>query len=414
MGNLTCRAVTVTSTDLRERVRRLPGMDRLLPALNGLPPVYLVGGAVRDLLRGANAVDLDLAVEGDARAAARELAVRLGGQAREHERFGTATVRAEGLGFDLAATRRETYERPGALPTVAAAGLDEDLRRRDFTINAMAAGLSGDDLGHLYDPRGGLDDLRGRVVRVLHERSFIDDPTRLLRALRYEARLGFAMDPDTERLAREAAAGRAFTSVSGPRVGDELMDLLGEEEAPAGIARLHALGLDRALHPALAADPELVASAALGAAALKSDRTPAALAALIAGAPAELAGWLGELGLEAPVRDGALRAARDAPLLARELRRDLRPSELYAVLRDEPPEALALALALRAPPEPVLRFATELAGVRLEITGDDLIAAGIPEGPAIGRALEETLRRKLDGELAGREEELRAALGAAR
>ncbi len=406
--------MTAAVSELRERLRRLPGLERLLPALSGLPPVYLVGGAVRDLLRGAKSVDLDLAVEGDARSAARELAARLGGRVTEHERFGTATVRAEDLSFDLATTRSERYEHPGALPTVEAAGLDEDLGRRDFTINAMAAGLSGDDLGHLYDPRGGLDDLRAGVVRVIHERSFDDDPTRLLRALRYEARLGFAMDPDTERLAREAAAAHGFGTVSGPRVRDELMDLLAEEEVPAGIARLHALGLDRALHPALVADPELVASAALGAVALGSDRARAALAALIVGAPEELAGWLGELGLQAPVRDAALRAARDAPLLAHELRRDLRPSELYALLHDEPPEALALALAMRAPPELVLRFATELAGVRLEITGDDLIAAGVPEGPAIGRALEKTLRRKLDGEVAGRQDELRAALEATR
>jgi tRNA nucleotidyltransferase (CCA-adding enzyme) len=406
--------VTVAASELRERLRRLPGMERLLPALMGLPPAYLVGGAVRDLLRGADAVDLDLAIEGDARAAARELAARLGAQAREHERFGTATVRGEGLAFDLATTRRETYERPGALPTVEAAGLDEDLGRRDFTINAMAAGLSGDDLGHLYDPHGGLDDLRAGIVRVLHERSFVDDPTRLLRALRYEARLGFTMDPDSERLAHEAAATDGFAPVSGPRVRDELMDLLAEEQAPAAVARLHALGLDRALHPALTADPALVASAALGAVALGSDRTRAALAALIAGAPAELTAWLDELGLQAPVRDAALRAARNAPLLVRELRRELRPSELYGLLRDEPPEALALALALQAPPEPILRFATELGRVRLEISGDDLIAAGIPEGPAIGRALEETLRRKLDGELAGREAELQAALEAAR
>jgi tRNA nucleotidyltransferase (CCA-adding enzyme) len=406
--------VTVATGELRERVRRVPGMERLLPALAGLPPAYLVGGAVRDLLRGQRAVDLDLAMEGDARSAARELAVRLGGRAREHERFGTATVLTDGLGFDLATTRRETYERPGALPSVEAAGLDEDLGRRDFTINAMAIGLSGDDLGHLYDPHGGLDDLRARLVRVLHDRSFEDDPTRLLRALRYEARLGFAMDPETERLALEAAARHGFATVSGPRVRDELVDLLAEEQAPAALERLHALGLDRALHPALEVNPELAAAATLGAVAIGADRAGAALAALVAGAPGELAGWLDELGLTAQARDAAVRAALHAPFLARELRREPRPSEVHALLRDEPPEALALALALRAPPEPILRFVTELRGVRLEITGDDLIAAGVPEGPAIGRALDAALRRKLDGEVEGREAELEVALEEAR
>ena len=402
------------ATDLRERVRRLPGMDRLLPALEGLPPVFLVGGAVRDLLRGAAAVDLDLAVEGDARSVARELAVRLGATAAEHERFGTAKVRADELSFDLATTRREVYERPGALPLVERAPLVEDLRRRDFTINAMAIGLTGEDLGHLYDPYGGVRDLEARVVRVLHDRSFMDDPTRLLRAVRYEARLGLAMDPDTERLARAAAAEQALAMVSGSRVGDELVDLLAELEGPRPIRRLRELELDRAMHPRLIADPQLVASAALGATAIGASRVLSALAALCLRDPVELLGWLDSLQLVAGERDAAARAVRSAPLLAVELRRERSPSELYELLRAEPPEALALALALGAPPDPVLRFVTELRAVRLEISGADLRAAGIPESPAIGRALETTLRRKLDGDLAGREAELEAALSVAR
>jgi tRNA nucleotidyltransferase (CCA-adding enzyme) len=402
--------VAVTVSNLRERIRRIPGMERLLPALAGLPPCYLVGGAVRDLLHGATAVDLDLAVEGNPRSAARALAERLGGEPREHERFGTATVRADELAFDLATTRRETYERPGALPVVAEAPLVDDLARRDFSINAMAIGLSGDDLGHLYDPQRGLADLEAGAIRVLHERSFLDDPTRLLRALRYEARLGFAMEPDTERLALAAIEERALGTVSGPRVRDELMDLLGEPEAPAAVERLHALGVDRALHPELEADPELVASASLGAATIGADRALAALAALCAGAPQELDLWLADLGLLAAQRDAVARAARVAPRLAKELRaRRHTPSELARLLRREPPEALALSLALRAPPDAVLRWVGELRDVRLEITGDDLTAAGIPEGPAIGRALEETLARKLDGLVSGRDDELELA-----
>jgi tRNA nucleotidyltransferase (CCA-adding enzyme) len=401
--------------DLRERVRRLPGMERLLPALEGLPPTYLVGGAVRDLLRGAEAVDLDLAVEGDARSVGRALADRLGGVAREHERFGTATVRAGELVFDLATTRRETYQEPGALPRVEAAALDEDLGRRDFAINATAVGLTGDDLGHLYDPRGGIADLEEGVVRVLHDGSFIDDPTRLLRAVRYEVRLGFRMDSRTEDLARSAAAGGALRTVSGARVRDELMDLLGEPEAPAGVERMHELGLDRALHPALDADPELAASASLGAAAIGGDRGLATLAALCSAAPQRLDGWLSDLHLTSEERDAVARAARVAPRLAAELReREHQPSELRALLGREPLLSLALALAMRAPSEPILRWVTKLRSVRLEITGDDLLAAGVPEGPALGRALDETLDRKLDGFVSGREEELEAALAVAR
>jgi tRNA nucleotidyltransferase (CCA-adding enzyme) len=407
--------VTAATAHLRERIRRLPGMDRLLPALEGLPPAYLVGGAVRDLLRGADAVDLDLAVEADARSVGRALADRLGGTTREHERFGTATVRAGDLTFDLATTRTETYDEPGALPRVAPAPLGDDLRRRDFTINAMAVALGGDDLGHLYDPHGGLADLGAGVVRVLHPGSFLDDPTRLLRAVRYETRLGFRMDEDTERGARAAVAEDGMSTVSGARVRDELMDLLGEHEAPAAVERMRDLGLDRALHPALDPDPELVASASLGAAAIGADRALASLAALSAGAPEELDLWLAGLQLDAAARDAVSRAARVGALLAHELRAyDRTPSELRELLGGEPPEALALALALGAPPEPVLRWVTDLSRVGLEINGSDLLAAGVPEGPAIGQALEETLRRKLDGLVRGREDELRTALELAR
>src|SRR3954447_10430159 len=179
--------------DLGERIRALPGADRLLPALEGLAPAWLVGGAVRDLLLGAASVDLDVAIEGDAREVARELAARLGGEAVEHERFGTATVRADALTVDLASPRRESYAHPGALPEVEPAPLDEDLARRDFTVNAMAAALDSERLGELRDPHGGRGDLEAGVIRVLHPKSFIDDPTRLLRAVRYEARFGFRM-----------------------------------------------------------------------------------------------------------------------------------------------------------------------------------------------------------------------------
>ena len=258
--------------DLRERVRRVPGMERLLPALEGLEPAYLVGGAVRDLLRGAVPNDIDIAVEGDARSAARAVAERLGSDAREYERFGTATVETPATSYNFATTRKEAYDSPGELPRVAPASLLDDLRRRDFSINAMAVGLTGDDLGHLYDPTGGLPDMEARLVRVLHERSFLDDPTRLLRAVRYAVRLGFALDPETERLAREAVAADALSTVSGARIKDELMDLLGELDAPAAIKQMRDLEIHTGLHPELDPDPDLVASASLGAVAIGADR----------------------------------------------------------------------------------------------------------------------------------------------
>ena len=402
------------TTELAARVREIPGMERLLPALDGLAPAFLVGGGVRDLLLGRQTVDFDVAIEGDARAVARELAQRLGGEAKEHERFGTATVRAGGLVVDLATTRRETYAAPGALPDVQAAGLAEDLGRRDFTINAMAIDLNGDDVGRLEDPQGGRGDLDDGVIRVLHDESFIDDPTRLLRALRYEARFGFRMDDQTERLAREAAAGPGFSTVSGARVRDELLDLLREHEAPSGVARMRELGLDRALDPALEADPELVAGTLLACAETGADRALAGLAALVSSAPDELHDWIEDLHLLRQQADAVMRAAVKGPQLASTLRNELTPSALHAVLSCEPPEALAMAVARGAPGDPVLRYLADLRGVRLEITGHDLIDAGIPESPELGRALEETLRRKLDGEVSGRDDELELALALAR
>ena len=149
-------------SDLRTGLEALPGMDALLPQLAELgDSFYLVGGAVRDLLRGQSTLDLDVAVEGDAAEAAAALADRLGGSAVQHERFGTATVRSPAVVVDLATTRRETYSQPGALPRVEPAPLAEDLRRRDFTVNAMAIGLSGEDLGRLHDPTGRARGLEG-------------------------------------------------------------------------------------------------------------------------------------------------------------------------------------------------------------------------------------------------------------
>jgi tRNA nucleotidyltransferase (CCA-adding enzyme) len=400
--------------DLGDRIAALPGADRLLPALDGLAPAWLVGGAVRDLLMGAPSVDLDVAVEGDAREAARAIAERLGGEAKEHERFGTATVKAGDLTVDLATTRRETYAQPGALPDVEAAPLDEDLARRDFTINAMAASLGADTLGDLRDPHGGRADIEAGVIRVLHPKSFADDPTRLLRAIRYETRLGFGMDPATERLARDAIETGAPSTVSGARVRDELLDLL-HESGGEGVGRMHALGLSGALARPLAdADPARVQRAVDAAPRTGAQRRFAGLAALIAPDPDALEPWVEDLHLRADDRDAVLRAARKAPGMVRALETDQPDSALHALLHCEQPEVLALALALGAREDQIRRYLDELSGTRLEITGDDLRDAGIPESPAIGRALEETLRRKLDGEVNGREAELDSALRTAR
>ncbi len=372
-------------------------------ALDGSGEAWLVGGVVRDWLLGRELTDVDIAVSGDAAEAARSVAAALKGPAFPlSEAFGAWRA--------LDRERRLTCD----VTPLQGATIEEDLGHRDFTVNAMAIALAEPQRGALVDPLSGREDLDAGVVRVLHPLSFLDDPTRLLRALRYEARLGFALDPDTERLVREAADARVFATVSGARVRDELMDLLGEPEAPAAVARMRGLGVTAALDPLLDADPDRVAGAALGSTDTGADPALAALAALCCAAPGDLEHFVAGLSLPAGQREAVLRAAHRGPSLATELKRDLRRSELHALLSGEPPEALALALGLGAPGEPVLHFVSELSHIRLDIDGGDLVAAGVSPSPAVGRALEETLRRKLDGQVGGREAQLRLAIEVAR
>ncbi|MFL5894137.1 MAG: CCA tRNA nucleotidyltransferase, partial [Thermoleophilaceae bacterium] len=400
--------------DLAQRIRALPGAERLLPALDGLAPAWLVGGAVRDLLLGARSVDLDVAIEGDAGDVARRLAERLGGEAKEHERFGTATVRAGDLTVDLATARRERYAAPGALPEVEPAAIDEDLARRDFTINAMAASLDEARPGELLDPHGGRGDLESGAISILHPQSFVDDPTRLLRAVRYEARFGFSMDEATATRAEEAIAAGAPSTVSGARIRDELLDLL-DENAVRGASRMRDLGLDAALAPALGDAPVVtVGDAAQAAPRVGAQPKFAALAAYLLPDPNGLVDWVEDLHLRREDRDAVLHAARKGPQLAQTLSADLPDSALHALLHCELPEVFAVAIAAGAPEAAIQRYLTQLGPVRLEITGDDLRAAGIPESPAIGRALEHTLKLKLDGEVSGHDDELAAALELAR
>jgi tRNA nucleotidyltransferase (CCA-adding enzyme) len=363
------------SDDLGQRLRAAhPELATV--AATAEEPVYAVGGAVRDLLLGRDRADLDLVVIGDARA----LAERLGGEPVAHERFGTAKATVGGHELDLASARTETYAAPGALPEVEAAGdIEEDLGRRDFTINAMAIPLGEE--ARLVDPHGGRADLEAGLVRVLHPRSFVDDPTRAIRAARYAARLGFELEPETERLLRATD----LTTVSADRREAELLRLAGEDSGPAGLALLGEWGLVE----------------------LREDGQ--ALAARVARLLAEL-GWE-EFG---PKDEAVLRAAlgpagEEVELAAA---RPERPSEGSKLARGRDPVAVALARALGA--EWLDEFVLEWRGVELEIDGSELIAAGIPEGPALGRGLAAARDAKIDGEVSGRDQELAVALAAAR
>jgi tRNA nucleotidyltransferase (CCA-adding enzyme) len=370
-----------------------------------LPHAWIVGGAIRDLLLEARpAIDLDLVVEGDAVAAAERLCVALGGELTVHDRFGTATVSAGGHVYDLATARAESYARPGALPDVRPGTLEEDLRRRDFTVNAIAVSFDG----RMASAPGAFSDLDARRLRVLHDRSFLDDPTRLLRLVRYATRLGFEVEEGTAALASAAVAGGTLATVTPTRIGAELRLLLREPSAVEALAWVAEwpLGVPLAFDRALA-ERALALLPADGRADL-----------LLLGSacravdPVVLAGWLDALELTARERDVVVAVARAQGIEGR-LAGASRPSEIAAVARGVPIEAVALAGALGAA-DAARAWLTDLRHVQLEIDGADLLAAGIPQGEAIGRALAAALEARLDGSAPDRDAQLAVALAAAR
>ncbi len=248
--------------DLRERLLALSSLAPVFEAVQALSEpfegVYLVGGTVRDILLREASFDVDIAVEGDGIALGRALARALDGRAVPHEKFGTAVVKWSGGRVDVATTRTEFYDEPAALPAVEQASIRQDLFRRDFTINAMAVSLGGEDFGRCVDPFGGIRDLERGVIRVLHNLSFIDDPTRIFRAIRYESRYGFEMDGHTAGLARACVEMGLVGELSSARLRDELVLLLSEERVSVSVRRLEELGLLAFVHPHLLGDQETV------------------------------------------------------------------------------------------------------------------------------------------------------------
>jgi tRNA nucleotidyltransferase (CCA-adding enzyme) len=394
---------------LLEQAIALPAARPLIFRLPHAPKVYLVGGAVRDLLLGGAPIDLDLAVEGDAVA----LASSLGGEIQVHDRFGTSTVILDGFSYDIARTRRETYAEPGALPDVEPAPLVVDLRRRDFTVNAIALALAGDSAGELAAVPAALEDLDARRLRVLHDRSFIDDPTRLLRLVRYATRLRFEIEAHTRALADAAISAGALRTLSGSRIGAELRLLAREPDPVRALAGLRLLGLDTAIHPGFGLHDEDLARRALALLPDDGRRDRLALAAAARGVPApELAALLDSYAFEAEDRDAIVLAASRAGQVASALAAAGAPSEIAAAVGGAPPELVALAGALGAEP-PAREWLDRLRHIRLEIDGRDLLTAGVPEGPAIGRGLGAALAAKLDRRASGREQELAEAVHAA-
>jgi tRNA nucleotidyltransferase (CCA-adding enzyme) len=420
---------------VRARLADITRLQQILPAIQAVAPpyegVYLVGGAVRDVLLGEQSLDLDLMIEGDALAFARELAKELGARCHPHEKFQTAVVKGKGTAgegnavrVDVAAARTEFYVAPGALPEVERSTLRHDLARRDFTINAMATSLKAEDLGSTYDFFGGFRDLQGKTVRVLHNLSFVEDPTRLLRAIRYEARLGFRMDGHTLSLARGSIETRLVGDLSSARLRDELLDILAEEQVISALERIAELGLDSAMHPRLDAGPATIAlierarrlmSAPPFAGAVRPELV--LLACLCRRMSAdEVYAWLEKLRLRRGDQDVIAAAVTVAPLLAARLVSGdaPAPSQLQELLGGHPIEVLLMVILHASEPEPVeervCSYLEHVRDVELEITGEDLRKAGVAESPAIGTALRQTLALKLDGQLSDRDAELEAAL----
>jgi tRNA nucleotidyltransferase (CCA-adding enzyme) len=413
-----------------ERVRGLPGGEELLAAAEQHGGrVELVGGAVRDLMLGASPRELDVIVDSGVEQLASALAETLQGKLTLHERFGTAVVCGESASVDLATIRAESYCAPGALPGVEPGTPEQDLQRRDFTVNAIAVGLAGEHAGQVRAVAGALEDIAARRLRVLHEGSFRDDPTRILRLARYAARLGFEIEPHTAVWAQEALRAGALQTLSGERLGAELRLALGEPDPVSPLAELDRMGVFAAWEPGVSFD-EHVARMALEL--MPEDGSPQVM--LAASLLLELCdsldeeetepamrGFLHDLALPAGEGERTFGVAVTASFAIDHLAGTDTTVDLLELTIGSSVESLALAAAVceldEGPESYGRRLVEEWLGERrhvtLEVTGDDLIAAGVPEGPEVGVRLEESYRLLLEERIEpGRESELRAALEA--
>lgn len=375
--------------------------------------IYFVGGVPRDLVLGRPiGTDLDIVAVGDAVALARAVRASAGGEATLHARFGTATWRMDGISIDLITARRERYARPAALPDVAPGTLDDDLARRDFTVNTLAIAIEHGAFGPLIDRHGGVRDLADGVVRALHAASFVDDPTRVFRAVRAEMRFGLTMEPATEGWARAAVAGIA--ALSGRRVLTELRQMFDPAIERRALARLADLGALHHLGPeplsasgSVWSTPDATGDAvAAGATSgATSDATRRMLAWLAANGSAGVR--CGErLHLTAHLQRDLATAAELArlPLLAVPT---AATSAVNAAIAHRRPTLQALDIAAASADDSVARsrladYAAVWLDRPLPIDGDDVIALGVTPGPAVGATLAAVRDAWWDGLVDGR------------
>ena len=377
-------------------------------------PLYIVGGAVRDLILGRPLNDFDLTVEGDAIALARALARKHGGGVTAHTKFGTAkwflpqnlkpgTETHDTL--DLISARSETYKQPGALPTVAFGTIEDDLRRRDFTINAMAIRLDGAHSGELQDDLHGRDDLQNSLIRVLHPRSFIDDPTRMYRAVRYKVRYGFRLAEDTLALIPEA---RAFVEKLSPqRIRHELELILDEPNAVAMLKRLDELDLLTCIHPALGNFDKSKLATVKAENPVLQNRNSRWLLWLMHLTDQEIE-FINE---RLHFRSDLLKMLRSAALLETDLPAliGLKPSQIVELLESYSIKALEVfsrALQDEQQKNILNNYLSEWWGIKPKTTGHDLKKRSIPPGPKYNEILRRLRAAWLDGEVKTEEEEI--------
>jgi tRNA nucleotidyltransferase (CCA-adding enzyme) len=385
-------------------------------------PVYIVGGCVRDLLLGIRNLDLDLAVEGDGPAFARALARQEKASVKAYERFRTAMLFfPDGVKLDVATTRAESYQVPAALPTVAPSDIKDDLFRRDFTINALAVRLNGRSFGELIDLYGGRRDLKRKTIRVLHSRSFIEDPTRIFRAVRFEQRFGFALDRGTLALLKGTVEKDLVGRLSGHRLLNEVVLLLSEKQPRRAVARLGELGLLRFIHPGLTWSPQLgVLLRAVDVTLdryrrLCPDRQPDRWLVYFMAVLDRLSDEERKEALARfPLRARHAEAIRTAQASADDRLRRLAghpaptPGETYRLLSGLPEEALLLLMA-KSGSDAVRRrlsaYLTRYRHVKPAVAGTDLKAWGLKPGPRFKVILERLLEARLNGEITTEAEE---------
>lgn len=366
-------------------------------ALAGLAPVYLVGGPLRDMLLGEPIKDLDFVVEGDAPALAQSVAQELRGETLTYPRFGTATVVLPDCRVDLVTARRETYPKPGALPEVMPGNILDDLARRDFAINALALPLA-QRRPALLDPQEGMADLAQGIIRTLHPRSFTDDPTRILRALRYEQRLRFSLETETWSQMRAAIRDGCLDTVSGDRLRRELERILEERRPAQALGRAADLGVLAAIHPALKDGSALKKLASEGQVPVSGLTCLAALAYPLT--PGQEAGVVRRLvmpGTWAKVVEDTVALKSLAGKLAEP---GLTPSRVYRLLEGRAAEAVCAVSQLTSSPMAAQRLDDYLRRLPLAtaaLNGNALLALGVPAGPKVGELLLKLRDARLDG-----------------